>query len=318
MRRYQIPDPVSYPQFRSSGEEEGYAAVSGLAKKAKKGHLVRIRAGLYTEPERWNALGHRDQHLALVLATAAATRTEVMFSHRSATALFGFPVLGRFPEKCHITERHRGGGSCSGGIVRHGVRKVPEPVRIGPVLATSPARTVIDLARTETFESALMAMDSALRSRLATPAQIEAELEATAGLPGHRRAALVVAHADGRSESPGESLSRARLLQLGAPLPILQRDIFDAEGFIGRVDFFWEELLWIGEFDGLVKYDGDSKEIRSILVAEKLREDRIRGAGVSGFLRWTWIDALTVTPFEKKLRQSGILAGSPTRRLGLR
>ena len=55
-----------------------------------------------------------------------------------------------------------------------------------------------------------------------------------------------------------------------------------------RVDFVVDGDLVI-EFDGAVKYDG--AEGRDALVAEKVREDRIRSAGYR-VLRVTWADVM--------------------------
>ena len=48
----------------------------------------------------------------------------------------------------------------------------------------------------------------------------------------------VLALADGKSESVGESMSRALIHVLGLPAPVLQHTFYDNEGFIARTDFF--------------------------------------------------------------------------------
>ena len=57
------------------------------------------------------------------------------------------------------------------------------------------------------------------------------------------------------AESPGESLSRVRMLQARLPLPTLQHVVCDSAGcFVARLDFWWEEFGLAGEFDGMVEY----------------------------------------------------------------
>jgi hypothetical protein len=88
--------------------------------------------------------------------------------------------------------------------------------------------------------------------------------------PGQAEAHRVVAFADGRSESPGESRSRALL------------------HFLGRVDLWWEERHTVGEFDGLVKYGrslSPGQDPADVLVSEKRREDALRDSGVQ-VVRW--------------------------------
>ena len=89
------------------------------------------------------------------------------------------------------------------------------------------------------------------------------------------------------AQTPLESLSRLRLLRQGLPEPELQQAFHDSAGLIGYVDMYWPELRVIGEADGAVKYTG-----REVLVAEKLREDRLRALGLS-VVRWDWNEIFT-------------------------
>jgi hypothetical protein len=72
------------------------------------------------------------------------------------------------------------------------------------------------------------------------------------GSPGARR---VIAFADGRSESVGESRSRIAIVAAGLPDPVLQWEVRRSSDidFVGRVDFGRPELCTVGEFDGLAK-----------------------------------------------------------------
>src|SRR5699024_9376352 len=104
-------------------------------------------------------------------------------------------------------------------------------------------------------------------------------------------ARYVIERADGRAESPGESLSRARFFEWGLPRPELQVDFRDDDGHIGRVDFWWQDRGVVGEFDGRTKYGATAGRSAEALWQEKLREDRLRRRGVA-VVRWTWRDAL--------------------------
>jgi hypothetical protein len=110
-------------------------------------------------------------------------------------------------------------------------------------------------------------------------------------------AELAIHLADGRAESPLESLSRTRMFQLSLPMPDLQARFFDGDGFIGRTDFHWPALGLVGESDGDVKYavaEGDSgQEVVDALLQEKQREKRLRRhPDVDDVARWGWDDAL--------------------------
>ena len=196
-------------------------------------------------------------------------------------------------------------------IVRHGVRDLPKILASGGVAVTAAARTVVDLARTRSFASGLASADYVLATGAASRDDLLDELERARGGRGYRRARRVVDRADARSQSVGESLSRARMYELHLPIPDLQREFFDQAGFVGRTDFWWEYLRLVGEFDGRTKYlpDGLGSDPAEVVWQEKRREDRLR-ALVAGVARWTWAEAYDPKAFLTVMARAGV---HPTR-----
>lgn len=115
---------------------------------------------------------------------------------------------------------------------------------------TTPARTVVDIARSTDHERAVCVGDSALRRGLVTVQELSGAVESARYRAGVPRAVKAVAAMTDRSESVGES--RSRLLFAGAGLELLlNQSIYDADGtFLGRVDFLFRGFWVIGEFDG--------------------------------------------------------------------
>ncbi|OSM43511.1 hypothetical protein BCY76_007710 [Nesterenkonia sp. PF2B19] len=117
---------------------------------------------------------------------------------------------------------------------------------------------------------------------------------------------------DPAAESPGESLSRARMVEAGLLLPELQK-VFDLpDGSRARVDFWWPELGLVGEFDGKMKYTR-ARELSGVDVAqavfeEKVREDQLRALGL-GVVRWCWPEASHPTSLGRLLREVGVPEG---------
>ncbi|TRW44140.1 hypothetical protein [Georgenia yuyongxinii] len=167
------------------------------------------------------------------------------------------------------------------------------------------------MARTRSFASALASADVALRTRLVTTDDLLSELGHLRGTRGVRMAEMVVERADARSESVGESLSRARMHELGLTIPELQHDFFDADGFVGRSDFWWKRLRILGEFDGKAKYrrDGYAGDVDpgEIVWNEKRREERLRPL-VARVVRWGWADAWAADRFRVIMARAGIRA----------
>mgnify|MGYP001671329974 CR=1 FL=1 len=119
--------------------------------------------------------------------------------------------------------------------------------------------------------------------------------EALARMPetarGGPRARQAVRLADGRSESPGESMSRVRMWEHRLPKPELQVSVrVGSELYI--LDFYWPDHGVAGEFDGRVKYRSASfgQDPEDVVWREKLREDALRASGLT-VARWTWAQA---------------------------
>lgn len=304
-------DPPQPRLLRTTSAHVPHPMVAERIRRSPK--TLRLRRSAYVTAEEWQSLRPEAQHRLCVEAAAGAGGQERVFSHESAAVLLGLPVIGGFPERAHTVQLSSSGGRSSGLLVRHGVKTMPPSVVVDGIRVTAPARTAVDLARTRTFASGLAATDYALHNELCTREELIAELEALRGCRDRRQALAVVERADGATESVGESLSRARMYELGLPTPELQVRIYDDDGFVGRVDFLWRELGVIAEFDGHLKYraDGLSAESAADTVwREKLREDRLRALGYT-VVRLIWNDAWETWRLERALASVGV---TPIRR----
>lgn len=114
---------------------------------------------------------------------------------------------------------------------------------------------------------------------------------------------------DPASESPGESWSRVIFEEWGLQAPELQKTFRLPEGGTARVDFWWEGVAVVGEFDGLVKYRRDSglsaEAAEDVVIREKIREEQLRHLGVE-VIRWTWEDLRHPERLIRRLRRAGV------------
>jgi hypothetical protein len=151
---------------------------------------------------------------------------------------------------------------------------------VGGIEVTDVARTCLDLARSLPFEAAVVALDAALNERLVDREVLQQRLMNIVGTRGSRHAARVIAFADARSESVGESRSRVALQRLGLMPSTLQLDVRAGDGqLIGRADFAWEAERVVGEFDGRIKYGRllrPGQDPGDVVFEEKRREDAVR------------------------------------------
>jgi hypothetical protein len=142
------------------------------------------------------------------------------------------------------------------------------------------------------FPRGLAAADSALREGT-TREELQEALAFCSSWPGARNASRAVSSARAGPANPGESWSRAVLIELGLEPTDLQFAVFDEQGLVGYSDVAWRDRRTLGEFDGRLKYavpSGAEPEAAGRVVwDEKRREDRLRRAGWE-VVRWTWAD----------------------------
>lgn len=267
------------------------------------GELRRLRRGVFsTGPP----APVQDEHYRQLVTAVARESGDPLLSHQSALALYELPMVGADLTFVHTTATHASGGQRRGGVHRHVAHRVDEVRRIDGVRVTSPARTLIDVARTSPWRTSVPAIDAALRGGVVRGDALALELDACGRQHGVALARTAVKLADGRCESPGESLSRVAMHVSGLELPTSQVDVLSATGaFLGRCDFLFEGTAALGEFDGLTKYGGipDGPDARSALIAEKLREDAIRAEG-GVMCRWIWRDLHQPDAWMDRLRRA--------------
>ncbi len=269
--------------------------------------MHQVRHGVWVEESTWAALTPEQRHAAFVHATALCMDAPATFSRSSAAAIWGLPRIEPWPTRVHT---HVEGGRRRGSVfVRPHLGPATEAVSRDGILVTSAARTVVDLARTETLHTAVAAADHALRHTLCSHEDLRAEVDVLPrGAHGRTAARLVLDLADPGAMSPGESLSRTQMFLLDLPRPLLQVEHADECGLIGVVDFDWPGV--VGEFDGKVKYriapGASAEEAGEVLWREKQREDRLRRR--VRVARWTWAVAKEPRALAKVLAEVGIRA----------
>ncbi len=136
---------------------------------------------------------------------------------------------------------------------------------------------MVDCARTLCPDSGLVVADSALRLG-ASRAGLERIVAAAAGKRGIVQARSVLALADERSESPGETLVRYAAHRAGAPPPTPQLSVPTSAGTF-RLDLAWPDVCVGVEFDGAIKYSDEFGDPVQRLLAEKRRHDALVDAG---------------------------------------
>ncbi|HEY3924324.1 MAG TPA: type IV toxin-antitoxin system AbiEi family antitoxin domain-containing protein [Acidothermaceae bacterium] len=240
---------------------------------------TRLRRGIYIES---HLVPTDDAARHLLGARAALLRVKAgaFTSHLTATVVHELDTLDPDFTTVHLTRTGLASSRTEAGVHHHVARVPPgRVITVQGIRVTDLPWTVIDTTRESTFEQGVVLAESALWHERTTSQALRSVLLTCADWPGARNAGRVVAFASNGSETPGESLARIAFERLGLPQPRQQVAIRDAMGFIGRVDFLWDQYRTIGEFDGRLKYDGERRET---LYDEKRREDRLREGWLRG------------------------------------
>ena len=211
----------------------------GLEVAVRAGRFVRVRRGVYA----MRSPGVPVQLAALDLASG----THIVACMHTAAEIYGFDTEP--DDRLHILDP---------GIRMRPVADVMVHQRIGAPLrkvegrlATAPAWTAVEIARTVRRPRALAVLDAALHSGACTRHELLAAVGEQRGRRGIVNVRELVKLADGRAESPMESEARLVFIDGGLPVPELQLEIVDLYGRVWRVDFAWPDYKLIVEYDSV-------------------------------------------------------------------
>ncbi|OFE15844.1 hypothetical protein BA895_04840 [Humibacillus sp. DSM 29435] len=270
-----------------------WAAAAGLDSDAV-GRLVRSGRA-HPLVRGWYAVGppgdERDRHR--LAATAAYLRLggRARVSHHSSLVFHGLPLYRADLATVHLTRT--GPGSSRN---RPGVKVHPSLPMDGAADRVPIAVGIVQSGLEADPLTALVAADAALHRRSVTSPEIEDAVNLLSGRHGIGPVRAVLAGADTRIESPGESVLGHRLRALGwavTPQFMVVTDLGTR-----YADFRIDGTRVLVEFDGKVKYGGERGA--DVLFAEKRREDALRRRGWL-VERFVWAEIERVPLIERRI-----------------
>jgi hypothetical protein len=168
----------------------------------------------------------------------------------------------------------------------HPRRRLVPPKHLGRVAAcptVSLSQAFVDAAAVLAFDALVCALDAALHRKLLTPARLAALVAERRGAPYSLTLSAAVAAADGRAETPIETLGRL-VLQPVLPGLVPQVVVRNARGrTLARVDLGDERLR--------LAVEGDGRSTHTGMAADDRRRDRTIGVEGWHTERYTWYEA---------------------------
>lgn len=252
--------------------------------------LVRAGRGAFVSATALAEATPEEQHALRARAVAATLPASTALSHHSAACVLGLPFVGELPGRIHAVRTGHGQYRRSAHYTIHRAYPRASTIRCRGLVVVHPVFVLLGLAALHGLQQVVVAGDAALRARLFVVDQVEPALVACRNQVGASVLRAAVALFDAAAESPGETLTRLVLSDLGYAVES-QVTLHDARGLpVARVDFVIRRHRVVIEFDGKKKYQrNDGSSHVNALVREKAREDRIRALGYE-VVRLVWTD----------------------------
>jgi predicted transcriptional regulator of viral defense system len=250
----------------------------------------RVRRGAYAEREIVSGADERGLHRLRVHAVMAATRRDVVVSGVSAAVVHGLDLWQPALSRVQLTSE-TDASRLESDVHHHHAALLSADVEIVDGLkVTSIERTLADVARTSTFEQGVVTADSALRHLERSSTDLRPLVDRYCDWPGGRRLAEMFNFADGRADNLAESRTRVLLHTALLPPMTPQVCIYDERFVLVAI----ADLAALGrgtliEFDGRAKYGMDGQDVRTQLISEKMRGDRLGDLGYE-LARAMWED----------------------------
>ncbi|WP_084541210.1 type IV toxin-antitoxin system AbiEi family antitoxin domain-containing protein [Nocardioides alkalitolerans] len=268
-----------------------------IAALVRRGTWHRVRHGAYVDGAVWAALDARHRHLTTARAAVRSAAVEVVASHVTSALAHGADTWNVTTDEVHLTRRDQRTGRREAGVVQHrGALGDEDVVTTNGLTHTSGTRAALEVASMPTIdlEHGLVVVNSLLHRGVTTVEKLAQAADEAAHWPYTLSIPRLLALADGRVETVGESRTLYLCHIERIPLPVPQVAITDHTGLVfARVDFAWPDLGVFLEFDGKIKYQGalvDGTDVTSVVLAEKRREERIIEATGWRVIRITWAD----------------------------
>ena len=270
-----FPLPLEEPFTAAEARKAGIHS-SELSVLCEEGYLRRLLKSVYVAAQVPDSLELRAAALRLVVPADAVV------TDRTAGWLLGAPMVLAPGDHLVVPTVsmfvNREGARLRNELSSSGERAL-RPDEIMEVLGlqvTTPLRTACDLGRLLSRDRAFAALDAMLRLGLFTKEDLRQAVEQFRGMRGVRQLRGFAPLADGRAESPGESIVRLRWLDLlTMPPPELQIEIVR----VGQASYWLD--LGVALLRFAVEYDGEEWHRRTPEQRERdcrrrawLREER--------------------------------------------
>lgn len=265
-----MPTPPARPPQLVGRVFRGTAVVGqGLltTKQLRSSAWRRVRRDVYADAAL--PLTHR----LLVSAVGLTLPAGAGFGGRSAAVLWGVDDAAGADDPVEVMLPQGVRWNAGPGVRRRALGPGQCLERVGRWWCTGRAETAVDMVRWLLLDDGVVLLDRLVVLGMTSLDEVREAAEHLPRCQGSARAREAARLADGQAESPQETRVRLLLQRAGLPAPVPQFRVFDAAGFVARVDLAYPDLRIAVEYDGL--WHGE----RGAFLADRRRLNRLVGAG---------------------------------------
>lgn len=244
-----VPLPTDRPFTYRTARHEAGLTQRDLTRLVRSGHLRRPIQGVYVVASLPDSLDLRCACLRLVVPSdAVVCDRHAGWLHGATMVLAPNEHLELAPVSMYLPPGRR----LRNALSQSGERALlaSDIVETNGLLVTTPLRTACDLGRNRWPERSLAGMDQMLRLGAFTHEQLLDGVRRFRGMRWVRVLRALAPYADGRSESPGESVLRLRWIEVNLPTPIPQYEVWDGGQLVARLDIANPDAHFAAEYDG--------------------------------------------------------------------
>ena len=248
---------------------------------------LEIFENYYVAYNEWMVLNELEQHLE-ICKFINNRRNNIYLTGQSSCAIREISRLDKYDIRPHSVTTTKKGSDFICWRMR---KTMPNTELIDGIQVVNCLDTIVDLAKYDTTESLLVSINDCLNKRYFTIQEFLNYLDVLTDRHHKKTLLRLMKIASDKCESPLETIAWIAIYKAGFILPEQQVKIVDKANkgiFYSRVDMCWKirRRTVILELDGKIKYSD-----KSILFAEKKREDQIRAMGYV-VIRATWKDVV--------------------------
>lgn len=276
----------------------------------KRQELIKLRRGVYLQPDAEQQLDERDWVIAHHIAECKALKGSSVFTRESAALMWDAP-LTRLPSYVHLASSQKDRGKYR-NVKLHvtAASAIERAQHFDDYRVLTPTDTVISCVRSLPTHETLIIANDFLKRDLCSPGLLSEQLHAVRG-KGSQKARRIARCLTPQLDSPLENIAYLVLTDSNVEPVNLQMWLTASSGRRYRPDFCWPRVKLILEVDGMVKYNGTygTAERRGAYEYQRQRDLEADGWRI---VRTTY-DELVNRPFAliRRLQSEGVQIGSP-------